>query len=179
MQLQCGEISIRLMEEKDFPLMLKWLTDERVLQYYGGRDLKYTMDSLADHYRRKFEADGFRVMIQYQNAPVGYGQIYQLTDELFAEYNYPKTDQKVYAMDQFIGEPAYWNQGIGSAYLKRMCTYLKEKRDAQVVLLDPHKDNHRAVRAYQKAGFEIIGELLEHELFEGKKEDCWLMELKL
>ena len=32
------------MEEKDFPLMLKWLTDERVLRYYGGRDLKYTLD---------------------------------------------------------------------------------------------------------------------------------------
>lgn len=179
MQLQCGDISIRPLEEKDFSLMLKWLTDERVLRYYGGRDLKYTLDSLADHYRRKFEADGFRVMIQYQNAPVGYGQIYQITDELFEEYSYPKTAQKVYAMDQFIGEPAYWNQGIGSAYLKRMCTYLKEKRAAQVVLLDPRKDNPRAVRAYRKAGFEIIGELLEHEMFEGKKEDCWLMELKL
>lgn len=179
MQLQCGEISIRLMDERDFPLMLKWLTDEHVLQYYGGRDLKYTLDTLADHYRQNFEGDGFRVIVQYQGVPIGYGQIYRLVGEMFEEYNYPKTDQKVYAMDQFIGEPAYWNQGIGSAYLKLMCTYLKEKRDAQIVLIDPHKDNHRAVRAYQKAGFEIIRELLEHELFEGRKEDCWLMERKL
>ena len=44
MQLQCGDINIRPLEEKDFPLMLKWLTDERVLRYYGGRDLKYTLD---------------------------------------------------------------------------------------------------------------------------------------
>jgi len=30
--------------------------------------------------------------------------------------------------------------------------------------------------AYQKAGFEIIKELPEHELHEGKREDCVLME---
>ena len=27
--------------DDDFPLMLKWLTDERVLEFYGGRDKKY------------------------------------------------------------------------------------------------------------------------------------------
>ena len=26
--------------------MLKWLTDERVLEFYGGRDKKYTLESL-------------------------------------------------------------------------------------------------------------------------------------
>lgn len=179
MHLQCEDISIRLLEEADFPLMFKWLTDERVLRYYGGRDLKYTMETLADHYSEKYESDGFRVMIQYQTVPIGYGQVYQVAGELFEEYGYPKTENKVYAMDQFIGEPAYWNQGIGSAYIRRMCKYLKEERGAEVILLDPHKNNTRAVRAYQKAGFQIIGELLQHEMFEGKKEDCWLMEMKL
>lgn len=179
MQLQYKDIHIRLLEESDFPLMLKWLTDERVLQYYDGRDVKYTLDSLSCKYQHDFEGGGFRVIIQYQDVPVGYGQIYQVVGELFDEYGYPETDRKVYATDQFIGEPAYWNRGIGSTYLKLVCTYLKEEKDADIVLLDPHKDNHRAIRAYQKAGFAIIGELLEHELFEGEKKDCWLMEKRL
>lgn len=178
-QIQCENISIRALEEEDFPLMLKWLTDERVLRYYGGRDLKYTIDSLAVHYREDYESDGFRVIIQYQTVPIGYGQVYQVTDKLLDEYDYPETNDKIYAMDQFIGEPNYWNQGIGSAYIKMMCMYLKKERGAEVVLLDPHKDNLRAVRAYQKAGFKIIAELPEHEMFEGKKEDCWIMEIKL
>lgn len=63
--------------------------------------------------------------------------------------------------------------------MEMMCEYLREERKADIVLLDPHKNNPRAVRAYQKAGFVIIGELLEHEMFEGKKEDCWLMEMIL
>ncbi|GAB5749465.1 hypothetical protein JMUB7480_27040 [Staphylococcus aureus] len=36
-------------------------------------------------------------------------------------------------------------------------------------LLDPHKNNPRAIRAYQKSGFRIIEDLPEHELHEGKK----------
>ena len=30
----------RTLIDDDFPLMLKWLTDERVLEFYGGRDKK-------------------------------------------------------------------------------------------------------------------------------------------
>lgn len=41
MQIQCGDISVRMLDEEDFPLMLIWLTDERVLRYYEGRDMKY------------------------------------------------------------------------------------------------------------------------------------------
>ena len=35
------------------------------------------------------------------------------------------------------------------------------------------------IRAYEKAGFRIIKSLPEHELYEGKMEDCWLMEREL
>ncbi len=45
-----NEICIRTLIDDDFPLMLKWLTDERVLEFYGGRDKKYTLESLKKHY---------------------------------------------------------------------------------------------------------------------------------
>lgn len=50
MDIKNGNIRVRLMNDADFPLMLKWLTDERVLEFYGGRDLAYTMETLRDHY---------------------------------------------------------------------------------------------------------------------------------
>ena len=43
-----NEICIRTLIDDDFPLMLKWLTDERVLEFYGGRDKKYS-DSPQTH----------------------------------------------------------------------------------------------------------------------------------
>lgn len=35
--MENGDILIRDFAESDLPLMLKWLTDKRVLEYYEGR----------------------------------------------------------------------------------------------------------------------------------------------
>ena len=173
-----NEICIRTLIDDDFPLMLKWLTDERVLEFYGGRDKKYTLESLKKHYTEPWEDEVFRVIIEYNNVPIGYGQVYKMYDELYSDYHYPKTNEIVYGMDQFIGEPEYWSKGIGSKYTKMIFEFLKKERNANAVILDPHKNNPRAIRAYQKSGFRIIEDLPEHELHEGKKEDCYLMEYR-
>ena len=169
-------IKIRLMTDGDFPLMFKWLTDARVLEYYGGRDLKYTPELLREHYKEDFECEGYRVIVEYDGTPIGYGQIYRVCDELFDEYSYPDRGEVVYAMDQFIGEPHFWNRGIGTQYINMICEYLEESKGADAVILDPHKNNARAIRAYEKSGFTVIGDLPNHELFEGERVDCWLME---
>lgn len=172
------EILIRDFAESDLPLMFKWLINDTVLEYFEGRDVRFTMDTLPELYMEELP-DGFRVIIEYRDLPVGYGQAYRTTGEMFDEYDYPDKGQTVFAMDQFIGEPEYWNRGIGTSFLKLMAVYLREQKSADRILLDPHKDNFRAVRAYEKAGFKIIKSLPEHEMFEGRKKDCWLMELIL
>lgn len=178
MRIENDLIRIRDFTEADLPFMLKWLSDDRVLEYYEGRDVRFTMDTLSAHFLEAIP-DGFRVIIEYKDQPVGYGQVYQLSGEQFDEYAYPDDGMAVFAMDQFIGEPDYWNRGIGTTFLRMMTAYLRTYRRAERVLLDPHKNNFRAIRAYEKAGFRIIKSLPEHELFEGKMEDCWLMERKL
>jgi len=179
MYITCENIVIRPLGENDFPLLFKWLTDERVLAFYGGRNLHYTPETLREHYEEPFEGEGYRVMIEYCGIPIGYGQIYAVCGALFDEYRYPDTGRTVYAMDQFIGEVAYQNRGIGTQYCKAVCSYLKKEKHADAVILDPHRDNARAIRAYQKAGFSVIGELPGHELFEGRHVDCYLMERRL
>ena len=99
--------------------------------------------------------------------------------EMLDEYDYPDDGHIVFAMDQFIGEPEYWNRGIGSSFLKKMTDHLKTHLAAERVLLDPHQNNIRAIRPYERAGFKRITPLPGHELFEGEKVDCWLMELVL
>ena len=32
------------------PIMLKWLTDKRVPEFYEGRDARFTMDTLSARY---------------------------------------------------------------------------------------------------------------------------------
>lgn len=173
-----GDIRIRSMTDEDLPLMLKWLTDARVLEFYGGRDIHYTPETLREHYSEVWDTVYYRVIFEYGGGAVGYGQIYKLYGELYEEYRYPQTGEIVFAADQFIGEPGYWNRGIGTRYMRSVLEYLKTEENADAVILDPQKSNARAVRAYEKAGFKIIDELPGHELFEGKKVDCYLMEFR-
>ena len=172
------DVRVRTLTENDFALLLKWLSDERVLEFYGGRDKKYTLDEIKKHYSEVWQDEVFRVIIEYKGKPIGYGQIYKLYDELYDEYHYPRSNEIVYGMDQFIGEPEYWSKGIGTKYTKMIFKFLKKEKNANAVILDPHQNNQRAIRMYQKAGFRIIEDLPEHELHEGKKEDCYLMEYR-
>lgn len=178
MIIEDNNIRIRTLTENDFPILYKWLTDERVLKYYEGRDKKYTLETIKEHFSEPWKDEVIRVIIEYQDKAIGYGQIYKMYDELYKDYHYPKTSEIVYGMDQFIGEVDYWNKGIGTKYIKMIFSFLKEKRNANAVILDPHKNNKRAIKAYQKAGFRIIEDLPSHELHEGKKEDCYLMEYR-
>ena len=42
-KIEKDEITIRDFTETDLPLMFKWLTDKRVLEYYEGRDVRRTL----------------------------------------------------------------------------------------------------------------------------------------
>ena len=178
MRIKDGDVTVRDFKKSDLPLMLKWLTDDRVLEFYEGRDVHYTMETLSAVYTEEFP-DGFRLIIEYRGQPVGYAQVYRVSGEMFDEYSYPDDGRIVFATDQFIGEPDYWNRGIGTAFLRMTADWLKTEKAAGVLILDPHQNNHRAVRAYEKAGFRIVRALPEHELHEGKMEDCWLMAKEL
>lgn len=60
MDIVNDNLRIRTLTEEDFPLMLKWLTDDRVLQFYGGRDKKYTLETLKEHYTEPWEDEVIR-----------------------------------------------------------------------------------------------------------------------
>ena len=176
---ESGSLSIRLMTCEDLPLMVKWLSDPRVLKFYEGRDYRATLVEVTRHFDTPPESGGERVIHEWNGLCVGYGQLYRVLGEMYREYDYPDHGECVYAADQFIGEPEYWDRGIGTLYLKRVCDHLRAACHADAVILDPHKNNPRAIRCYEKAGFRILRELPAHELFEGTWVDCFLMEKRL
>lgn len=171
-------IRVRTLTDNDMTILHKWLTDDRILEFYGGRDKKYSLEDIKKKYTESWKDEVIRVIIEYNDIPIGYGQIYKMYDELYEDYHYQKSDEIVYGMDQFIGEPDYWSKGIGTKYTKLVFEYLKKERNADAIILDPHQDNKRAIRMYEKAGFRKIEDLPEHELHESKKEDCYLMEYR-
>jgi aminoglycoside 6'-N-acetyltransferase len=182
--VQNDTITIRLMQDdlQDYQLMEKWLTDEKVLEFYGGRDNPYPLEKLIEEYQplARGEDPEKPCMVSYKNVEIGYLQYCSLTD-LTAEdrqtYGLVETVD-TYAIDLFIGETNYWNQGIGTQVLSTFVTYLFKELQAVKVVIDPETWNTRAIRCYEKCGFMKVKLLPSHELHEGKYRDSWLMAIE-
>ncbi|WGV28820.1 GNAT family N-acetyltransferase [Halotia branconii] len=175
------EITVRIMQDKieDYQLMAKWLTDETVLQFYEGKDNPFPLDKIIENYKPMVMRDDpvIPCLVYYHNFPIGYIQYCLLNDLSETDrqtYSLEQTDN-VYGIDLFIGETNYWNQGIGTKILSVFVNYIFEQLQADKIVIDPHVDNLRAIRCYEKCGFVKVKLLPAHELHEGKYLDCWLM----
>ena len=83
----------------------------------------------------------------------------------------------IWAIDMWIGEPDFWEKGIGSKSLKLLVDYIFKNLKAEKIIIDPHIDNPRAIHVYEKAGFKKVKILKAHENYKDKKVDAWLMEI--
>jgi aminoglycoside 6'-N-acetyltransferase len=75
MQFDAGPLHVRNLTEADIPLMAKWLSDPRVLQYYGGRDNLHDEARAREHYLDN--GGEKRCIVELDGAPIGYIQLYR------------------------------------------------------------------------------------------------------
>ncbi len=174
-----GDVVIRLLRDDpaDYRLLGTWLTDERVLEFYDGRDRPSPLDRVVERYgpRARGESATTSCLLLYVGRPVGYLQYYRVAD--YPEYAREAglDDPDAYGVDLFIGQPDLWGRGLGTRAMSLVVRYLFEERGASVVAVDPHVSNLRAIRCYEKAGFRKARILPRHELHEGEYKDSWLM----
>jgi len=168
------EIAVRRLEESDAGLLVTWLSNPNVLEYYEGRDRPHNMDMVKEQFY--VDDDENRCIVEYGNKPIGYIQFYQLDKQSRVEYGYSTSDEVIFGTDQFIGEVEYWNQGIGQKLVASMVDYLVKHEKADRVVMDPQAWNERALACYVKCGFKKVKLMKEHEKHEGVYRDCWLIE---
>ncbi len=175
-----GDLLIRRLRDDpaDYALMARWLTDERVLEFYHGRDNPYPYERVVAKYgprARGEDPEGVvACLIVHRGREIGYMQHYPARAEAYDLEDAEGT----HAIDMFIGEPERWDSGLGSRALSALAGYLFERLGARRVIIDPHLDNARAIRAYEKAGFRKAKVLRAHEMHEGALRDSWLMARK-
>lgn len=169
-----NDITIRNLNQFDKKYLNKWLSNQTILEYYGGRDSSYNEKTINEKFY--VISDKTRRIIEYLGEPIGYLQFYPISNAEYCEYGYSDTNNNIYGTDQFIGEDKYWNKGIGTVVMKEIIYYLIENMNVNKIILDPHLKNKRAIACYKKCGFKKIKKLPKHELHEGILEDCWLME---
>lgn len=178
MDLKRGDLGIRPLKNEDGPILHKWLNDPRVLAYYEGRDNPHDMNMVRKRFLSKTGSiDVLGCLISWKDSPVGYVQVYPVLGEELVLYGYPH-DHLIYGMDQFLGEPGLWNQGIGTLLVGAVVDWLFQECKAERVVMDPRADNLRAIHVYEKCGFRKVKILPKRELHEGKYRDCCLMEIQ-
>ena len=76
------ELRVRSLIPKDLPSLVKWLTDDRVLEFYGGRDQNLNeLDIIREYYEEDNEI-ATRLIVECNDIPIGYVQVYDMIDEL-------------------------------------------------------------------------------------------------
>jgi len=174
MLFQNSGLVVRTITLEDHLLLVKWLSDPIILEFYEGRDNPFNEEKiLKKFYNRNDET--FRCIVEYEGIPIGYIQYYLLDNEDKENYGFFES-QLIFGMDQFFGEPNYWNRGFGQLLVRSMVQFLIEAKQAEKIVMDPQTWNERAIRCYEKCGFKKVKLLPKHELHEGELRDCWLIE---
>ncbi|MGP4082074.1 GNAT family N-acetyltransferase [Pseudalkalibacillus sp. R45] len=172
--IESGNLFVRPLKKEDAVHLVKWLNDPEVLQWYEGRDRPHDLNKVYEHF---YECDNrvIKNLVMWNQTPIGYVQYYPLSEKEKRIYGY-KRDESLYGMDQFIGELSYQDRGIGTQLVNTVAAFLFNKLEAGKVVMDPQLRNPRALRCYEKCGFRPVRYLKSHEMHEGKKEDCLLIE---
>jgi aminoglycoside 6'-N-acetyltransferase len=153
----------------DLPLLERWLEASHVRAWWGdpATELGYIRDMIEGR-------DTTRPYVfSVGGQPSGYIQAWFIGhyQETSWADDYPwlaLLPADAVGVDLFIGRAGLLARGIGPAAIIEFVAGLR-RQGHRTIIIDPDPDNRRAVRAYQKAGFRIMPELV------GRTDDSLLM----
>lgn len=163
------KVTLRAVEPNDIPLLWEWTQDEELMRL---RDYPMPPKSL-DQARREAEEQSDECLRHLHLA------IITLDGELIGETSLREIDQRnrsaVFTIA--IGKKDYWGHGYGSDATRILMKYAFEQLNLHRVDLFVHAWNERAIKAYEKCGFQHDGRLREAHFMDGKYSDVLLMGL--
>lgn len=142
--------AFRSVEQKDLKLLAQWMRQPHLVEWWGDPD------QAMDEIRQAMEDIAVEpMMVELDGRPVAYLQSY----DPHLEDDHPYADHPfgTLGLDLSIGPPDLVGNGHGSALLRQFIDELFAEGIPRVII-DPHPDNARAVRCYEKAGFRPLAE---------------------
>src|ERR1700730_14877467 len=139
------EYAFRSMSSADFPLIRRWLASPEVVRWWGDPSEQYALVSgdLDDP-----DMDQFIVALDQR--PFGYIQSYPISTW---NQGFGMQPAATRGIEKFTGKHEMIGCGHGSGFIRQFADALLRNGTPRVVT-DPDPANIRAVRAYEKAGFE-------------------------
>lgn len=165
-----NNISIRKMQHADLEIMARWLSTKEVLEFYGDINSPFTLDQVTRKYGARIDGDVpiAPFIVELKGASIGFMQHYKIEKEQQQKFGYP-ANSTIYGIDQFIGVPTLFNKGLGTIMVRKFIASIFLNTDAEVIILDTSVSNVRAIKCYEKCGFEKVKKI--------NNESSWLMEI--
>jgi aminoglycoside 6'-N-acetyltransferase len=137
--LEAGELRVRPSTPDDLDLLAQWFAEPEIYRWWGGKPLH--RDEVAAKYtgRRCPRVESF---------------IVELGDEAIGYLQYHLEGPTTAGLDMML-VPAMRDQGLGPMAARLLIEHLLCDRGWRDITVDPARDNGRAVRAWEKAGFRI------------------------
>ncbi len=147
------KISFQPFEEKHFPLLLRWLKEPHVKEFWSEPEDE---NVLKEKYLKKLVERGvFPQIIVLNDQEVGYIQSYEACS--VGGGWWPDVKPGIFGIDQFIGEVNYVGKGLGPKIISKFVKMLVQNPNVKEVIANPDPSNLRAIKAYEKAGFKQSG----------------------
>jgi len=178
--LRDGDLRLRPMrdEPEEYVLLAAWRNQPHVRAWWDPDEPPLSFEqAVLDHGPSvRGETPDRALVIEVGGDPVGFVQFYPwapYADELERmELSLP---EGAWSLDILVGEPAWVSRGIGSRAVRLLCDHLLGVAGATCVAFGVDRDNHRARRAYLRAGMTAQGEYLDLDTRGGERVRCALM----
>ncbi len=176
-----GDLTIRRMRDEvdDYRLLMRWRGEPHVHEWWDPDDPAPTLDEVVEQYGAEVrgEEPTTPCIFELDGRPAGFVQFHRWMPYMDEDPTVDiRPDANTYGLDIHIGEPDLIDQGLGSRVVDVLCTHLEDDLGASWIALSTEVTNHRAQRAYEKAGFQKVRQVLDTDTRGGTRVVCWLME---
>lgn len=141
--------------ENDLPLLTNWLNRSHLQKWW--RNDKATPDQVRKKYLPRItEPDTAKPFIAYvDETAIGYIQYYRASA---GDPNWwpDEPGEGVLGIDQFLADANHLGRGVGTEMVSQFVQLLMEDQKVTEIRVDPRPENLRAIRCYEKAGFQKV-----------------------
>jgi RimJ/RimL family protein N-acetyltransferase len=145
----------RALTDNDLPLLHAWINRPHVGEWW---DAPQSFAQIETEYGSRVTAESTTrpYIVEMDGRPIGFIQSYVAMGSGDGWWD-DVTDPGVRGIDQFIGDEALLNRGIGTAMIRAFLDELTRDPAVTLVQTDPDPTNARAIRCYEKCGFRATG----------------------
>lgn len=156
-EAQSGEFSLRRLDlDRDLDLLHSWMNDPAVARFWKK---PWPRDEIASYLREQDHSEHSAPFLgEVDGVPISYWELYRADlDPLAQHYAVRAHDVGLHML---LGPATIRGRGLAVSLVRAVSTWqLDADPRATRVVIEPDVENVRAIRAAERAGFQLIAEV--------------------